>query len=1102
MKVLIREKISPHKFKTPEGYLICQDSILARTGKQTYRKNELFLDTDDDSEIEVDRPYDEVFSQETLASFENKPITIEHPDEDVTIDNYKDYAVGFVRDIRQGKTENGEDVIIGNLVITDKQAIEEIEAGQHTELSCGYDCDIVDEENPRQTKIRGNHVALCEQGRAGIAKIIDSTSVQDKYTGLFKKDHYYKDYVVEYNDSWNYYLIRQKDRGIIGYLAGWKATTLNELHRKIDNNELESFSQISLPKPKNDSIKDAPNYLTWDWWLNDHNEYDERISNILLSKVRLTDKDWEGLKMFGGCFFENYKETKGKEYNTDVHSSSFSTLQPIKYSVDVVWYRMGKDGNGIKQKQHVEFTENKEVYSFRGGYDSIKDESYPSRRGKKIHWDNRGLYGRILSDNDTLTNKTTIEETSTGKVYFISTRLMEKAIASGEAKIFDSIQDTLSPFDNGERYEVITHGRRKEYHEFTNDGEEAKREIQWNEGIYGMQELKDRKTGKVYRYANREIDKFNPNDSIGDATEKTYTIYLSNYFGTYKIVEWQATSKEEAVKEFLEKNPSYKKMGTISARDSIGDANLLGKKAKVRNVLNVKGRKELLNQVGKIISIEGTGRYDIVELKFDDGSTEEFEYQDIKVLDSLKDSNEKLYKVNGVFVSAIHPIDAVRKCRDAKVGDHARYVETIMGCQIFYDQDTDTLTAEDKTTKEVILEGKYPSLRAFALALAKKKTGRDSVHDGYYSDYDKKDKEFVKMALAEMRRYVRNWDYMSPQDKRNVGCTLGELKKRIAELEKVKDSVKDAKKQVKDIGTGRLVSIENLPTEQKKQCYEWKDKLIKAIQKGYPKVKISIYDFYTFDKKDTTITLTLNLDNAPTDEEWTKHVQEAVEKNNATCFPHPPQPDWVRIYQVKKKVIKDSINDYNPNNVAEIHAGDIYKLDYYQKIQGFILYYEIKEWDRAKHIGKIIEHWRYRDGTKETKTINVKGSDFDNYGIHLRSHINSHRAYKVSKVGDSIKVGDIMKKSELQKYLSSISKTYPRTIDKGIEYLTTYLDQNELYYTIEKIDGWKPTLVKGEYVKQYFVKVMLDDKFHQVLYEIYADMPDWRVKEINAYVTN
>ena len=180
MKFLINERLSEHKTKTPEGYLICLDAILARTGKQTYKKNEIFVDSDDDTEIEVDRTEDEVFSPQTLASFENKPITVEHPDEDVNVHNYKEYAVGFVRDVRRGEV-NGEPVILGNLVITDEQTIQEIENGEHTDLSCGYDCDIVDQEHPCQKNIRGNHVALCEQGRAGIARIVDSVKDETLY---------------------------------------------------------------------------------------------------------------------------------------------------------------------------------------------------------------------------------------------------------------------------------------------------------------------------------------------------------------------------------------------------------------------------------------------------------------------------------------------------------------------------------------------------------------------------------------------------------------------------------------------------------------------------------------------------------------------------------------------------------------------------------------------------------------------------------------------------------------------------------------------------------------------------------------------------------
>lgn len=181
MKFLIAERISANKYKTPEGYLVCVDSVLARTGKQTYRKNEIFVDCNDDTEIEVDRKPEEVFSEATLASFENKPITIEHPDEDVNTGNFKNLAVGFVRDIHRGK-DNGQDVMLGTLVITDEEAISAVESGELLDLSCGYDCDIEDSANPQQRNIRGNHVALCENGRAGIARIVDS--VKDKKLNL------------------------------------------------------------------------------------------------------------------------------------------------------------------------------------------------------------------------------------------------------------------------------------------------------------------------------------------------------------------------------------------------------------------------------------------------------------------------------------------------------------------------------------------------------------------------------------------------------------------------------------------------------------------------------------------------------------------------------------------------------------------------------------------------------------------------------------------------------------------------------------------------------------------------------------------------------
>lgn len=175
MRFLVAEKLGLHKFKTPEGYLICTDAILSRTGKQEYKRCELFGDTceDPDKIVNVERTDDEVFSDKAMASFENKAVCIEHPDHDVNAENHNELAVGFVRDIHKGE-DNGKPVMMGTLVITDKDAVEAVESGEYKELSCGYDCDIDDDGEPCQRNIRGNHVALCKQGRAGIARIVDS----------------------------------------------------------------------------------------------------------------------------------------------------------------------------------------------------------------------------------------------------------------------------------------------------------------------------------------------------------------------------------------------------------------------------------------------------------------------------------------------------------------------------------------------------------------------------------------------------------------------------------------------------------------------------------------------------------------------------------------------------------------------------------------------------------------------------------------------------------------------------------------------------------------------------------------------------------------
>ena len=253
-KILTKIKLSEHKYKTPEGYLICQDAVLARTGKQEYLKSEVYPNfMGEDTPIMVDRKPEQVFAAETLASFEDKPITVEHPDESVTPENYSELAVGHTRNIRKGKY-NGQDVMVGDLVITDADAISRIENGEMTELSCGYDCDITEGDNPEQINIRGNHVALCEQGRAGIAKIIDSKKIKDSY---IKLDLGYDDQeklFEDIHDDLSWYQTRYnltfdlKDHSIT--IKGDK----KDLKRLIDDYHLEAYEvEIMDNKLKDDN---------------------------------------------------------------------------------------------------------------------------------------------------------------------------------------------------------------------------------------------------------------------------------------------------------------------------------------------------------------------------------------------------------------------------------------------------------------------------------------------------------------------------------------------------------------------------------------------------------------------------------------------------------------------------------------------------------------------------------------------------------------------------------------------------------------------------------------------------------------------------------
>lgn len=167
MRAFLGSRISDHLAWTPEKFLICTGVVLCRTGTQDYRVDELFGDGDQ-RKISVHREAADVLAAEHIASLEGKPVTSSHPPMFLNATNAIAYAKGHVQNVRRGKLASGEDCLIGDLIITDKQLAEDVVSGKLREVSSGYDCEYTgDGEKIYQRSLRANHIAIVPAGRAG-----------------------------------------------------------------------------------------------------------------------------------------------------------------------------------------------------------------------------------------------------------------------------------------------------------------------------------------------------------------------------------------------------------------------------------------------------------------------------------------------------------------------------------------------------------------------------------------------------------------------------------------------------------------------------------------------------------------------------------------------------------------------------------------------------------------------------------------------------------------------------------------------------------------------------------------------------------------------
>ncbi len=183
-------KISDNIGRTPEGFLVCRDAVIGRTGFHTYKGEELlrehgkdklhelgFDDVSPAADIKVFRDASEVFHPDTIRSFEGKPFTDNHPPGFLTPDNVALYQKGHIQNVRKGDEplDSGDWPLVADIVVTDANLASRIENGER-ELSSGYGYSLKANNGTLwQTDIVGNHEALVPKGRAGSdARIYDA----------------------------------------------------------------------------------------------------------------------------------------------------------------------------------------------------------------------------------------------------------------------------------------------------------------------------------------------------------------------------------------------------------------------------------------------------------------------------------------------------------------------------------------------------------------------------------------------------------------------------------------------------------------------------------------------------------------------------------------------------------------------------------------------------------------------------------------------------------------------------------------------------------------------------------------------------------------
>lgn len=178
--------------KTPEGYLtgnICITGIgvfsyMGENGKivKRLRRPEILRDS--------------------ANLFNNKPITLYHPEEDVSAENAEKLSVGLSGNNAYFDGYNS----FVNVTITNKKAVEAVENKEVEAISCGYEGEVVSRSGNWQgidydqeliKIINCNHIALVKRGRAGDSVIFKVGDSMDNFEHNKKENNNMKKFILD-----------------------------------------------------------------------------------------------------------------------------------------------------------------------------------------------------------------------------------------------------------------------------------------------------------------------------------------------------------------------------------------------------------------------------------------------------------------------------------------------------------------------------------------------------------------------------------------------------------------------------------------------------------------------------------------------------------------------------------------------------------------------------------------------------------------------------------------------------------------------------------------------------------------------------------------